>query len=67
MSFPPDRTEVSRWFADHPRHWLAGEAYRFAIELDGQVLGMTSLDAISEGQANLGYWLDRAHWARLCV
>jgi [ribosomal protein S5]-alanine N-acetyltransferase len=38
MSFPPDRTEVCRWFADHPRQWLAGEAYRFAIELDGQGL-----------------------------
>jgi ribosomal-protein-alanine N-acetyltransferase len=62
MSFPPDRTEVCRWFADHPRQWLAGEAYRFAIELDGQVLGMTYLDAISEGEANLGYWLDRPHW-----
>ena len=21
MSFPPDRTEVCRWFADHPRQW----------------------------------------------
>jgi ribosomal-protein-alanine N-acetyltransferase len=32
------------------------------IELDGKVIGMTYLDAISEGEANLGYWLDRAHW-----
>jgi Acetyltransferase (GNAT) domain len=23
---------------------------------------MTYLDAISEGEANLGYWLDRPHW-----
>ena len=28
VSFPPDRQEIERWFADHPRQWGAGHAYR---------------------------------------
>ncbi len=64
MSFPPSREEVGRWFADHVRHWKAGEAYRFAIELEGQMIGMAYLDAIADREANLGYWLDRAHWGQ---
>ncbi|WP_315807028.1 MULTISPECIES: GNAT family N-acetyltransferase [unclassified Bradyrhizobium] len=64
MSFPPSREDVGRWFADHVRHWEAGEAYRFAIELEGQMIGMAYLDAIADREANLGYWLDRAHWGQ---
>ncbi|WP_315728528.1 MULTISPECIES: GNAT family N-acetyltransferase [unclassified Bradyrhizobium] len=64
MSFPPSRDEVGRWFADHVHHWEAGEAYRFAVELEGQMIGMAYLDAIADGEANLGYWLDRAHWGQ---
>jgi [ribosomal protein S5]-alanine N-acetyltransferase len=61
-SFPPSRQQMSRWFADHLRHWRTGEAYRFAVELEGRMIGMAYLDAIAEREANLGYWLDRAHW-----
>lgn len=64
MSFPPSREEVGWWFADHVRHWESGEAYRFAVELDRQMIGMAYLDAIADREANVGYWLDRAHWGR---
>lgn len=64
MAFPPSRADIEAWFADQPRQWSAGEAYRFAIERDGRMIGMAYLDAISAGEANLGYWLDREHWGR---
>jgi len=56
--FPPDRAEMSSWFADHPREWAAGKAYRFAIERDGNMIGLADLDEIRDGAADLGYWLD---------
>ena len=64
MSFPPSRQEVGRWFADHLRHWQADEAYRFAVELEGRMIGMAYSGAIAEREANLGYWLDRAYWGK---
>jgi ribosomal-protein-alanine N-acetyltransferase len=64
MAFPPSRADIQAWFADQPRQWAAGEAYRFAIALDGEMIGMAYLDAISGREANLGYWLDREHWGR---
>src|SRR3954464_2142351 len=62
--FPPDRTELSAWFADHPRQWAAGEAYRFAVESDGRMIGLADLDEIRGGAADLGYWFDPAAWGR---
>jgi [ribosomal protein S5]-alanine N-acetyltransferase len=63
-SFPPDRQEIRRWFADHQREWLAGEAYRFAVELEGTMVGVVDVDGIAEREGTLGYWLDRAAWGR---
>jgi [ribosomal protein S5]-alanine N-acetyltransferase len=63
-SFPPDRQEIGRWFADHQREWLAGEAYRFAVELEGRMVGIVDVDGIAEREGSLGYWLERAAWGR---
>jgi ribosomal-protein-alanine N-acetyltransferase len=63
-SFPPDRQEIRRWFADHQREWLTGEAYRFAVELEGRMVGVVDVDEIAEREGSLGYWLDRAAWGR---
>jgi RimJ/RimL family protein N-acetyltransferase len=63
-SFPPVRQDIGRWFADHEREWLAGEAYRFAVELDGRMIGVVDIDGIAEHEGTLGYWLDRAAWGR---
>jgi len=63
-SFPPVRNEIAQWFADHRREWLTGEAYRFAVELDGAVMGVVDIDGIVERQGELGYWLDRAAWGQ---
>ena len=62
--YPPDRREIERWFADHRREWLVGEAYRFAVELEGRMIGVVDVDEIADGEGSLGYWFDRAAWGR---
>lgn len=63
-SFPPDRTEIEAWFADHQREWLAGEAYRFAAMLDGRMIGLVDIDAIASGEGELGYWFEQEAWGQ---
>jgi ribosomal-protein-alanine N-acetyltransferase len=63
-SFPPDRQEIARWFADHAREWEAGRACRFAIMREGMMIGLVDIDGITAGEGTLGYWLDRAAWGR---
>lgn len=61
-SFPPDRQEIERWFADHPCEWEGGRAYRFAIVLNEKMVGLVDIGGIAEREGTLGYWLDRAVW-----
>jgi RimJ/RimL family protein N-acetyltransferase len=61
-SFPPDRREIERWFADHQLQWEAGYAYRFAVVLEGRMVGLVDIDGIGEGEGTLGYWFDHAVW-----
>jgi len=63
-SFPPDRTEMTAWFASHPEEWAAGTAYRFAIEHEGRMVGMADLDGVAAEIAELGYWLERGSWGQ---
>ncbi|WP_244494786.1 GNAT family N-acetyltransferase [Bosea sp. Root483D1] len=63
-SFPPDRAEVEGWFADHPREWVAGEAYRFAVEHEGRMIGLVDIDEIAGGEGELGYWFERTAWGQ---
>jgi [ribosomal protein S5]-alanine N-acetyltransferase len=61
-AFPPDMKEIQRWFTDHAGQWEAGHAYRFAIVLKEQMIGLADIDGIGEREGTLGYWLDRAAW-----
>ena len=63
-SFPPECAEIGAWFADHPREWAAGEAYRFAAMLDGRMIGLVDLDEIDDGEGELGYWFEQASWGQ---
>ena len=63
-TFPPDREGIEAWFADHPREWAAGEAYRFAVELQGRFIGVVDVDEISGQEGELGYWFEQASWGR---
>jgi len=62
-SFPPDRPYMEQWFVGHEQEWLAGTAYRFAIDLDGRMIGLIDIDVV-DGEGVLGYWLDRAAWGQ---
>ena len=61
-TFPPDRLATQEWFIDHEREWLAGEAYRFAVELDGRMIGVVDLDNIGASSGELGYWYEKSAW-----
>lgn len=62
--FPPDRDDLSGWFSDHEREWREGAAWRFAI-LDGlRMVGLVDIDETSNGECDLGYWLEQPAWGR---
>ena len=63
-SFPPDQAEISRWFGDHSREWIAGEAYRFSIMQEDRMIGVIDLDNIAQSRGELGYWIEQAAWGR---
>ena len=53
---------------DDSRVWLDAAVRdpngRWALELDGHVVGGVSLHPAGEGIGELGYWLGRDHWRR---
>ena len=58
-SFPPDRGDIGRWFADHAREWQTGQASRFAIEHEERMIGVIDVD-----EGSLGYRIDRSAWGQ---
>ena len=56
--FPPDRRKIEDWFSQHESEWIAGTAYRFAIEQAGHMIGIADVDGITKHDGKLGYWLD---------
>ena len=61
-AFPPDRAATETWFSDHEREWRAGEACRFAVEIEGRMVGLVDIDEIADGEGELGYWFERTAW-----
>lgn len=61
--FPPDAARMAAWFDTHEAEWKAGAAYRFAIERDGRMIGITDISDITDREGELGYWLDEAEWS----
>jgi RimJ/RimL family protein N-acetyltransferase len=61
-AFPPDLPAMETWFADHEREWLGREACRFAVEVEGRMVGLVDIDEIADGEGELGYWFERAAW-----
>lgn len=62
--WPATLEAMADWVDVHGQEWRAGEAYRFAVVQDEQVIGCADIDAISDGGAELGYFFDEAHWGR---
>ncbi|TCR72738.1 GNAT family N-acetyltransferase [Rhizobium sp. BK376] len=63
-TIPPDIEKMTNWFAGHAEEWRMGSAYRLAIILDGHMIGICDVFDVSEGQGEIGYWLDQAVWGR---
>lgn len=63
-TIPPDVRKMTEWFAGHAREWNEGTAYRFAITLYDRLIGVCDLFDVSDGEGEIGYWLDRAVWRR---
>lgn len=63
-AYPPVLDDISAWLEEHAAEWRAGTAYRFAMVVDGKVIGCTDVDEISDGSGELGYWLDPDYWSR---
>ncbi len=61
-SYPPSIDDLETWFAGHENEWVAGTAYRFAVEFRGSMIGLVDVDEITKGRGELGYWFDRESW-----
>lgn len=63
-SFPPAREALAAWFGCHEHQWIAGEAFRFAVERDGKMIGLVDLDNVTHAHGTLGYWFKRSAWGQ---
>ncbi|OWZ94459.1 GNAT family N-acetyltransferase [Sinorhizobium sp. LM21] len=62
--FPPDPDDMTGWFGVHRQEWIAGTAFRFAIERKGHMIGLVDLDEIDGEEGELGYWLEKPSWGQ---
>lgn len=62
--WPASLEAMAAWLSEHPREWAEGSAFRFAVELDGRVVGCADVDEIGEGGGDLGYWFEQAAWGK---
>ncbi|CAN7388099.1 GNAT family N-acetyltransferase [Ensifer adhaerens] len=62
--FPPDPDDMTGWFGEHRQEWIAGTAFRFAIERRGRMIGLVDLDGIDGEEGELGYWLEKPSWGQ---
>ena len=63
-AYPPVQSDVAAWFDEHAEEWQTGRAYRFAIDHQARMIGLVDLDAVADGVATLGYWLERSAWGQ---
>lgn len=60
--WPPTLPAMVAWVNEHAREWEAGEAYRFAVTVDGLVIGAVDIAGLGERAPDIGYWFDQAWW-----
>ena len=52
------------WADLHGTEWRAGTAFRFAVTLDGLMIGTADIDDISGTYGEIGYWFDELYWGQ---
>jgi ribosomal-protein-alanine N-acetyltransferase len=64
VPYPQSIDEKRAWLISHEAEWVAGEAYRFAVIEDGELIGCADVDEIATDLNEVGYWLDERCWGR---
>lgn len=62
--WPASEAAMCAWIGEHAQERAAGTAWRFAVTLDGRVIGVADVDDIEGEAGELGYWFDEACWGR---
>ena len=52
------------WIATRQAAWHDGDAYTFAIEFEGALAGVISIEQRGGGKHELGYWLGEPFWGQ---
>ena len=60
--YPDGRAEA--WIARQSTARRTGAAYRFAIEFEGALVGVISIERHENGDHMLGYWLGESYWGQ---
>jgi RimJ/RimL family protein N-acetyltransferase len=55
---------AAAWIAGHAAKRESGEAYTFAITLDGAVIGAIGMTRADDDRYALGYWIGEPWWGR---
>lgn len=65
MAPSPQTLDLTRaWLGSHAGERRSGQGYRFAVTLEGRIIGCADVDEIADGAGVIGYWLDEAAWGR---
>ena len=62
--WPATEAAMFEWADLHGTEWAAGTAYRFAVMLDGVMIGTADLDDIQGSYGEIGYWFDEPYWGQ---
>jgi ribosomal-protein-alanine N-acetyltransferase len=54
--WPATQAAMVAWADLHGQEWAAGTAYRFAVLLDGVMIGAADIDDIDGTSGEIGYW-----------
>jgi RimJ/RimL family protein N-acetyltransferase len=53
---------AAAWLEDTVKRWAEGTTYGFAILREEEFVGSCSLLGVSDGQAEVGYWIGHPFW-----
>ncbi len=64
VPYPYPDGRADDWIAEQSAAWRDGGAYTFAIEFEGALVGVISIERRASGDYGLGYWLGAPWWGR---
>jgi len=64
VPYPYPKGRAEAWIARQSTARRTGVAYRFAIEFEGALVGVVSIERQENGDHMLGYWLGEPYWGQ---